>query len=134
MFVAARERGTFDWSGFTTSGTKYLLLKPGADVAAFSKKMAPFYAKYHFPKNIGLYFQPVPSIHLYSNVENEPFANSSIRNVYIFAVIAVLILLIGCINYINLTTARSFQRLREVGVRKVLGAILYIVEFILIEQ
>ncbi|HVU56262.1 MAG TPA: ABC transporter permease [Puia sp.] len=122
MFVFSKEREKWRWEAYSTFGTKYILLKPGVNGAAFEKKLAPFYAKYHFPQGTTLEFQPVTSIHLYSTVEDDPFANGSIRNIYIFAIIAVLILLIGCINYINLTTARSFQRLREVGVRKVLGA------------
>jgi len=122
MYVDSHKLETPNWQGYSTFGTKYILLRPGVNAAAFSKKMTSFYAKYHFPEGTTLYFQPVPSIHLYSTVENEPFVNSSIKNVYIFGIIAVLILLIGCINYINLTTARSFQRLKEVGVRKVLGA------------
>ena len=122
VFVSSQKMEAPNWSGYSTFGTKYIMLKPGVDAAAFSKKMAPFYAKYHFPEGVTLKFQPVTSIHLYSTVEDDPFANGSIKNVYIFAIIAALILLIGCINYVNLTTARSLQRLREVGVRKVLGA------------
>lgn len=122
VYVSSRKTETLNWQAFTTSGANYLLLKPGVNAAAFSKKMTPFYAKYHFPEGVTLNFQPVTAIHLYSTVENEPFVNGSIKNVYIFTIIAILVLLIGCINYINLTTARSFQRLREVGVRKVMGA------------
>ena len=122
VYVSSRKTEALNWQAYTTSGSNYLLLKPGVNAAAFSKKMTPFYAKYHFPERVTLNFQPVTSIHLYSTVENEPFVNGSIKNVYIFSIIAILVLLIGCINYVNLTTARSFQRLREVGVRKVLGA------------
>lgn len=122
MYVASRKAEGLNWHAYTSSGANYILLKPGVNAAAFSKKMAAFYTKYHFPEGVTLYYQPVPSIHLYSTIEDEPFVNSSIKNVYIFGIIAILILLIGCINYINLTTARSFQRLREAGVRKVLGA------------
>ena len=122
VYVSPRKTEALNWHAFTTSGANYLLLKPGVNAAAFSKKMTPFYAKYHFPEGVTLNFQPVTAIHLNSTVENEPFVNGSIKNVYIFSIIAILVLLIGCVNYINLTTARSFQRLREVGVRKVLGA------------
>ncbi|MBN8853596.1 MAG: hypothetical protein BGO55_12270 [Sphingobacteriales bacterium 50-39] len=122
VYVSSQRLEALNWQGYSTFGAKYILLKPGVDAAAFSKKMGPFYIKYHFPEGVTLNFQPVTSIHLYSMVQDDPSATGSIRNVYIFSIIAVLILLIGCVNYINLTTARSLQRLREVGVRKVLGA------------
>jgi putative ABC transport system permease protein len=61
-------------------------------------------------------------IHLHSHLDNEQKANGSITTVYTFSAIAVFILLIGCINFMNLSTARSAQRSREVGMRKVLGA------------
>jgi len=66
--------------------------------------------------------QPLVDIHLYSNRESEHEPNGDIRYVALFLVIAFLILIIACINFINLATARSEMRAREVGVRKVLGA------------
>ena len=66
--------------------------------------------------------QPLVDIHLYSNRESEHEPNGDIRYVALFMVIAFLILIIACINFINLATARSEMRAREVGVRKVLGA------------
>ncbi len=66
--------------------------------------------------------QPLVNIHLYSNRESEHEPNGDIRYVALFMVIAFLILIIACINFINLATARSEMRAREVGVRKVLGA------------
>jgi len=67
-------------------------------------------------------FISVPDIHLHSNREKELEANGSASIVIIFSTIAVMVLLIACINYVNLTTARSIKRAREVGVRKVVGA------------
>ena len=66
--------------------------------------------------------QPLVDIHLFSNRESEHEPNGDIRYVALFMVIAFLILIIACINFINLATARSEMRAREVGVRKVLGA------------
>jgi len=66
--------------------------------------------------------QPLASIHLHSDLDYEISLNGSITTIYIFIAAAFLILLIAIINYMNLTTARSFMRVREVGVRKVLGA------------
>ena len=66
--------------------------------------------------------QPLVDIHLYSNRESEHEPNGDVRYVALFMVIAFLILIIACINFINLATARSEMRAREVGVRKVMGA------------
>ncbi|MES2109124.1 MAG: ABC transporter permease [Bacteroidota bacterium] len=65
---------------------------------------------------------PLTDVHLYSNKSGELEANSNIQLVYIFSVIAVLILLIACVNFMNLSTARSANRAREVGIRKVAGS------------
>jgi putative ABC transport system permease protein len=65
---------------------------------------------------------PLTQIHLHSNKTAELGANSSIQYVYIFSAIAIFILLIACVNFMNLATARSANRAREVGVRKVLGS------------
>jgi putative ABC transport system permease protein len=72
--------------------------------------------------NFKLFLQPLESIHLESNIGLEIEPNGSLDRVYTFSVIAVFILVIACVNYVNLTTARSLRRAREVGMRKVLGA------------
>ena len=69
-----------------------------------------------------LHVQKLTDIHLHSNLSDELGENSDITYVYIFTSIAVLILLIACINYMNLATARSARRAKEVGMRKVFGA------------
>ena len=71
----------------------------------------------------GLEAMPITGIHLYSTVEYELDTVGSIRVVYGFSVVALLILLIACINYMNLATARSAQRAEEVGLRKSIGAL-----------
>lgn len=65
---------------------------------------------------------PIEDIHLTGHAEKEINANSNIKYVFIFSAIAVFVLIIACINYMNLATAKSFRRGKEVGVRKVLGA------------
>jgi putative ABC transport system permease protein len=65
---------------------------------------------------------PLTDVHLYSNKSYELEANSNIQFVYIFSVIALLILLIACVNFMNLSTARSANRAKEVGIRKVAGS------------
>ena len=69
-----------------------------------------------------LYLQKLTDIHLYSHLDSEVETNGDISNVYIFGVIGLFILLIACINFINLSTARSANRAKEVGIRKVVGA------------
>lgn len=109
------------WEGYSAM-PQYMLLKSKTSINQLENKLNTFYSKYNFPKEIKIEFQPVTSIHLHSNIPNEPFVNSDIRYIYIFSATALLILFIACINYVNLTTARSLQRVKEVGVRKVLGA------------
>jgi putative ABC transport system permease protein len=103
----------------------YLLLKKGTDINAFENKLPAFekklakqldYTKFHIE------LQPLSSIHLHSNLDYELSANSSISRVYMFIAIALLILLIALINYMNLSTARSAIRVKEIGIRKVVGS------------
>lgn len=73
-------------------------------------------------KDMKLFLQPLFDIHLHSNLGGEVQPTTDIRYLYIYTAIALFILLIACINYMNLATARSTRRSREVGMRKVLGA------------
>ena len=70
----------------------------------------------------GTYFLPFSEVHLKSGFNWNMFPVSDIRYVYLFGSIAILILVIACLNYVNLATARSLRKMKEVGVRKVLGA------------
>ncbi len=106
----------------------YIKLKEGTDLAAFDKKLEEMYPKFMAPifENIGVHIdyviQPISEIHLYPLSEGESEASGDIRFVRIFFIIAVFMLIIAGINYMNLTTARSVKRSREVGIRKVAGA------------
>jgi len=106
----------------------YLLLKKGVDHKKFSGKISQFYGKYigeRFDVWRKIYFyqlQPLADIHLKSRLEYEIAANGNITNVYVFSIVGILILLLAGINYMNLATARSVSRAKEVGVRKVVGA------------
>lgn len=68
-----------------------------------------------------LHLQPIKEIHLYSNCEKEMGPNSRIEYIYIFSIIALFILLLAGVNFINISTAQAFKRIKEVGVRKVVG-------------
>jgi putative ABC transport system permease protein len=70
-----------------------------------------------------LHLEPLTAIHLKSHLDSEIEENGDIRRVYIFSIIALFVLLIACINYMNLSTARSAVRAKEIGVRKVVGAL-----------
>lgn len=115
-----------DQWGATFGSYTYVLLQPNSDPVQFGEKIAPFLNE--TMKVIeGVYknfiLQPVSSIHLFSDLEGEINPNSSITYLLILGSIALFILILACINFINLTTARAVKRAREIGVRKVFGAV-----------
>jgi putative ABC transport system permease protein len=99
----------------------YVLLENNVDIQEFEKKIAGIVEAHNTDTNIELFLQPLTKIHLYSNFEN-PRAKGRILYVYVFSFVGILILLIACINFMNLTTARSEHRAKEIGMRKVVGA------------
>ncbi len=101
----------------------YLELPKNYDITALQEKI-PALIKSHRGKSVDteFWFQPLTRIHLHSHLNDELGTNSDIRYVYIFIVIALFVLSIACMNFINLSTARSVHRAREVGVRKMVGA------------
>ena len=106
----------------------YVLLKPNVNAATFEKKLLPMYDKYmasifrQFNINIHYGVQPITSIHLHSDMSGEPEELGSVSYIYIFSAVALFMLIIACINYMNLTTARSARRAKEIGIRKVTGS------------
>ena len=109
-------------------GWSYVRLSDSARPAEVEGKMAGIVERYageEARKNgleVSFLLQRVTDIHLRSNLEAEPTGQGDIRYVYIFSLIALIILVIACINFMNLSTARSTKRAREVGMRKVFGA------------
>ncbi|HEY4207259.1 MAG TPA: FtsX-like permease family protein [Puia sp.] len=115
-----------DWGNFNIY--TYVLLKPNTSPYVFEKKLRPMYEKYmaaifaQFNIKIRYGVQSVTSIHLHSDMSNEPEGLGSMSYIYIFASVALFMLLIACINYMNLATARSARRAKEIGIRKVTGS------------
>ena len=117
---------SWGWYDFNT----YVLLSKGSDAETFDEKFAEIlyaergedFEKYDFLTEFPL--QPITDIHLYSNLlqESEPTEQGDGDTVFFLAIIAAFILIIAWINYINLATAKSLERAKEVGVRKSMGA------------
>ncbi|HWB27747.1 MAG TPA: ABC transporter permease [Chitinophagaceae bacterium] len=104
----------------------FILLKPGASQTAFDAKLRDI-SKNHTkgaaqPVTSQVFTQPLKDAWLYSKSENGRYVGSRIEQVRTFGMIAAFILLIACINFMNLSTARSEKRAKEVGIRKVVGA------------
>ncbi len=117
----------------------YVVLQKGASPEAFEAKLAELVKKYVGPQIEGAlsitleqffasggkwdyFIQPLTGIHLHSHLDYELEPNGDITYVYIFSIIAIGILLVACINFVNLATARAANRAREVGIRKTVGS------------
>ncbi len=111
-------------TGFFT----YIRLKPGADPAVFEKKLVPLVEASagdfmnYFKLLIELKMQPLTDIHLTSHFMQEYEVNGDLNSVNVLFIIALFIIIMAWVNYINLSTARSLTRAREVGLRKTVGA------------
>lgn len=106
----------------------YLLLPKGLSGETVNKQLPAFYEKHigaidkGEARNAQFHLQKLKNIHLGSHLMNEAEPNSDVAYVYIFLAVSIFVLLIACINFMNLSTARSATRSREVGLRKVVGA------------
>ncbi|HNG44070.1 MAG TPA: FtsX-like permease family protein, partial [Cyclobacteriaceae bacterium] len=124
-FEIMRANAEGGWNYLTNHYT-YLLMPDHFDYVTFETTISKFLDKYHelkpedTPNRLRL--QPLTDIHLHSNRGLEIEANGNMNTVYILSAIAFFILVIACINFMNLTTAQSLKRAREVGVRKVVGS------------
>jgi len=110
--------GNWDWYNFYT----YVLLKPNADANVFNSKLQPFFKKYQPKSTNQFYSQRLTDIHLKSNLKWELGANNDLSYIKILMIISAFVIVIAGINYVNLITAQSVKRAKEVGVRKVAGA------------
>ena len=101
----------------------YAELQPGADIAALNKKIAGIGVRESGNKEIAqVFLHPFNKLYLYGRFENGQVAGGRIENLRMLGILAGIILLIACINFMNLSTARSEKRGKEVGIRKVIGA------------
>ncbi|HEY5462184.1 MAG TPA: FtsX-like permease family protein [Hanamia sp.] len=108
---------------YGTFSQNYILMRPGTNMTRFTNKINKWYAGFVDVKNPYQFeFQPMKDVYLHSDFAEYQQVKGSYTNIYILSGVALLLLIIACVNFINLSTARAIQRVRETGVRKILGA------------
>jgi putative ABC transport system permease protein len=139
-FLFSMKNVNYEWGNFLSHNFyTYLVLRPGTDYKVFEKNFTQYVNRYVLPQasqfmqiksmdefskagnKLEYSLQPLTKIHLYSAGQYEMGPGGDIQYVYIFSAVAAFILILACINFMNLTTAQSAKRAREVGIRKVLG-------------
>ena len=108
------------WSGYDF--ITYIELKEGINPAGLAAKFPAFIEKHQIRQGSEYFLMPVTEIHMQSKDNFEILKETDLQDVQFLSAVAYLIMIIACINYINLTTARALKRLKEIGVRKVVGA------------
>ncbi|MEP6594462.1 MAG: ABC transporter permease [Ginsengibacter sp.] len=139
-FLFSMDNVNYQWGNFLSNNFQtYIVLQKGTDYTAFEKNFTTVIDKYLLPQakqlmqitsmddfkkagnKLEYTLMPLTDIHLHSDRFPELGVNSDIQYVYIFSAVALFVLLIACINFMNLSTAHSANRAKEVGIRKVLG-------------
>ncbi|WP_422082878.1 ABC transporter permease [Ulvibacterium sp.] len=126
-FVATRKKLLEDiWTNgqvWTNTGPDtYVLLKPNVDITAFNLKIERFVDKYDEYNTFSLFSRKFSDTYLKGNYENGVQSGGRITYVKLFSFVALLVLLIACINFMNLSTARVSRRFKEIGIKKTLGS------------
>ncbi len=139
-FMFSMDNADYNWGNFLSNNFQtYIVLREGTDYKAFEKNFKTVIEKYLVPQakqfmqissmeefekagnKLEYSLMPLTAIHLRSDRFPELSVNGNIQYVYVFGAVAFFVLLIACINFMNLSTARSANRAKEVGIRKVLG-------------
>ncbi|MDH5382673.1 MAG: ABC transporter permease, partial [Cyclobacteriaceae bacterium] len=110
----------FDWGNNGTN--TYLVLNEGADLKSVNKKIQTIFEENQPNSGRTLFLKPYSDQYLYGKYENGKQAGGRVEYVRLFSLAALLILVVACINFMNLSTARAFSRIKEIGVKKVVGA------------
>ena len=108
------------WDNF--NGQTFLLLQEGTDVSRFNEEIKNYIKDKNTESNVTPFVQLFQDFYLYTTYEGGKIAGGRINYVWIFSAIAGFILIIACINFMNLTTARAMSRVKEIGVKKSMGA------------
>lgn len=139
-FIFSMDNVDYQWGNYLSNNLQtYIVLKEGTNYKAFEKNFAQVIDKYIMPQakqfmnissiddfkkagnKLEYSLMPLTDIHLHSDRSPELGINGNIQYVYIFSAVALFVLLLGCVNFMNLSTARSGARAKEVGIRKALG-------------
>jgi putative ABC transport system permease protein len=108
-------------NGMIMFSHNYLLLKPGTDIGTFTKKVNAWYAGFTKDSHRQFEFQRLRDVYLKSDFAEGQDIKASETTIYTFAGVALLLLFIACVNFVNLSTAKAFARVKEAGVRKILS-------------
>lgn len=113
---------SYEWSNSSGNPNTYVVLKKGTDAEQFNKKIAGYLQSKQKDSNVSLFIRKYSDQYLYGKYENGVQAGGRIQYIHIFSIIALFILIIACINFMNLSTAKASGRLKEIGIKKTVGA------------
>lgn len=128
LFLNKRNPGNAGWN--SNSSRTYITLHQGTDVEKFSEKLASFYRNKRYPDKLPksaewgehMFLEQYSQRYLYNRYENGVQSGGRIDYIILYSAIGLMVLLVACVNFMNLSTAQAFRRLKEVGVKKVVGA------------
>ncbi|MFY0591063.1 ABC transporter permease [Roseivirga sp.] len=128
LFLSKRSPGNNKWN--SNSSRTYITLREGTDIVQFNEKLDDFFRNKRYENNAEvepewgehMFLQQYSTRYLYNRYENGVRAGGRIDYIILFSAIGLMLLLVACINFMNLSTAQAFRRLKEVGVKKVVGA------------